>query len=61
MRSRRDGQWAISHDGRHLAVPRGLGTSECVALARFKLSWESFVTSLVREWKTLNVSALLLS
>ncbi|KAI9455783.1 hypothetical protein BJY52DRAFT_1278584 [Lactarius psammicola] len=32
------------------------------ALARFKLSWESFVASLVREWKTLNVlSALLLS
>ena len=32
------------------------------SLARFKLSWESFVASLVREWKTLNVlSALLLS
>ena len=32
------------------------------ALARFKLSWESFVDALVREWKTLNVlSALLLS
>ncbi|KAH9012882.1 hypothetical protein EDB84DRAFT_1444481 [Lactarius hengduanensis] len=32
------------------------------ALARFKLSWETFVASLVREWKTLNVlSALLLS
>jgi hypothetical protein len=32
------------------------------ALARFKLSWENFVESLVREWKTLNVlSALLLS
>jgi hypothetical protein len=32
------------------------------ALARFKRSWESFVESLVREWKTLNVlSALLLS
>ncbi|KAF8256363.1 hypothetical protein EI94DRAFT_1711735, partial [Lactarius quietus] len=32
------------------------------ALARFKLSWEGFVASLVREWKTLNVlSALLLS
>ena len=32
------------------------------ALARFKRSWESFVDSLVREWKTLNVlSALLLS
>ena len=25
------------------------------SLARFKLSWESFVASLVREWKTLNV------
>src|SRR5712671_5329585 len=32
------------------------------ALARFKHSWEDFVDSLVREWKTLNVlSALLLS
>jgi hypothetical protein len=32
------------------------------ALARFKGSWESFVDSLVREWKTLNVlSALLLT
>jgi hypothetical protein len=32
------------------------------ALARFKGSWEGFVESLVREWKTLNVlSALLLS
>jgi len=32
------------------------------ALARFKGSWENFVDSLVREWKTLNVlSALLLS
>ncbi|KAI9510994.1 hypothetical protein F5148DRAFT_975952 [Russula earlei] len=32
------------------------------ALARFKHSWENFVDSLVREWKTLNVlSALLLS
>jgi hypothetical protein len=32
------------------------------ALARFKRSWENFVESLVREWKTLNVlSALLLS
>ena len=32
------------------------------ALARFKRSWESFVDSLVKEWKTLNVlSALLLS
>lgn len=32
------------------------------ALARFKRSWEGFVDSLVREWKTLNVlSALLLS
>jgi hypothetical protein len=32
------------------------------ALARFKRSWEDFVDSLVREWKTLNVlSALLLS
>jgi len=32
------------------------------ALARFKGSWEGFVDSLVREWKTLNVlSALLLS
>ena len=32
------------------------------ALARFKRSWENFVDSLVREWKTLNVlSALLLS
>ncbi|KAN0141546.1 hypothetical protein V8E53_000008 [Lactarius tabidus] len=31
-------------------------------LGRFKLSWEGFVASLVREWKTLNVlSALLLS
>lgn len=32
------------------------------ALIRFKNSWETFVDSLVREWKTLNVvSALLLS
>lgn len=32
------------------------------ALARFKRSWEGFVDSLVREWKTLNVlSALLLT
>ncbi|GLB33212.1 hypothetical protein LshimejAT787_0100970 [Lyophyllum shimeji] len=32
------------------------------ALIRFKLSWEAFVDSLLREWKTLNVvSALLLS
>jgi hypothetical protein len=32
------------------------------ALARFKRSWEHFVDSLMREWKTLNVlSALLLS
>ncbi|KAG6833008.1 hypothetical protein H0H87_012594 [Tephrocybe sp. NHM501043] len=32
------------------------------ALIRFKHSWEAFVDSLVREWKTLNVvSALLLS
>lgn len=32
------------------------------ALVRFKRSWENFVDSLVREWKTLNVlSALLLS
>lgn len=32
------------------------------ALARFKFSWENFVDSLIREWKTLNVvSALLLS
>ncbi|KAI0059345.1 hypothetical protein BV25DRAFT_1860623 [Artomyces pyxidatus] len=32
------------------------------ALARFKYSWEAFVDTLVREWKTLNVvSALLLS
>jgi hypothetical protein len=32
------------------------------ALARFKVSWEAFIDSLLREWKTLNVvSALLLS
>jgi hypothetical protein len=32
------------------------------ALARFKSSWEAFIDSLLREWKTLNiVSALLLS
>lgn len=32
------------------------------ALARFKNSWEAFIDSLLREWKTLNiVSALLLS
>ncbi|KAI5996536.1 hypothetical protein F5J12DRAFT_852910 [Pisolithus orientalis] len=32
------------------------------ALVRFKSSWESFIDSLLREWKTLNiVSALLLS
>ncbi|KAF5391240.1 hypothetical protein D9757_003010 [Collybiopsis confluens] len=32
------------------------------ALVRFKLSWEGFIDSLMREWKTLNVvSALLLS
>nr|GAT50483.1 tartrate transporter [Mycena chlorophos] len=32
------------------------------ALVRFKHSWEDFVTSLIKEWKTLNVvSALLLS
>jgi hypothetical protein len=32
------------------------------ALARFKQSWEAFVDTLMREWKTLNVlSALLLS
>jgi hypothetical protein len=32
------------------------------ALMRFKYSWEMFVDSLLREWKTLNVvSALLLS
>ena len=32
------------------------------ALARFKLSWEQFVDSLMREWKTFNlVSALLLA
>lgn len=31
-------------------------------LARFKNSWEEFIDSLLREWKTLNVvSALLLS
>ncbi|KAH9027954.1 hypothetical protein EDB85DRAFT_2074698 [Lactarius pseudohatsudake] len=30
------------------------------ALARFKLSWETFVASLVREWKTLNVLSALL-
>lgn len=30
------------------------------ALARFKFSWEQFIDSLLREWKTLNlVSALL--
>ena len=32
------------------------------ALAKFKNSWEEFIDSLLREWKTLNVvSALLLS
>ena len=32
------------------------------ALVRFKYSWEAFIDSLLREWKTLNlVSALLLS
>ncbi|KAJ6473208.1 hypothetical protein C8R45DRAFT_835429 [Mycena sanguinolenta] len=32
------------------------------ALVRFKHSWEDFITSLIKEWKTLNVvSALLLS
>ncbi|KAF7331048.1 hypothetical protein MVEN_02445100 [Mycena venus] len=32
------------------------------ALVRFKYSWEVFITSLIKEWKTLNVvSALLLS
>ncbi len=32
------------------------------ALMRFKVSWETFIDSLMREWKTLNlVSALLLS
>ena len=32
------------------------------ALVRFKISWEDFIDSLIREWKTLNVvSALLLS
>jgi hypothetical protein len=32
------------------------------ALVRFKNSWEAFIDSLLREWKTLNVvSALLLS
>ena len=32
------------------------------ALIRFKASWETFIDSLMREWKTLNVvSALLLS
>lgn len=32
------------------------------ALSRFKVSWEDFIDSVIREWKTLNVvSALLLS
>ena len=32
------------------------------ALARFKISWENFVDTLMREWKTFNlVSALLLA
>lgn len=32
------------------------------ALSRFKVSWEEFVDSVMKEWKTLNlVSALLLS
>lgn len=30
------------------------------ALSRFKQSWESFVDSLVREWKTLNLVSVLL-
>lgn len=31
------------------------------ALARFKSSWEDFVDSLIREWKTLNVVSALIS
>lgn len=30
------------------------------ALARFKHSWEQFVDSLIREWKTLNLVSVLL-
>ena len=31
-----------------------------LSLARFKLSWDGFIASLVREWKTLNVLVALL-
>ncbi|KAG6894776.1 hypothetical protein C0992_004732 [Termitomyces sp. T32_za158] len=49
--------------GPHLPLPEEWTTPHVSpALIRFKNSWEVFVDSLIREWKTLNVvSALLLS
>ncbi|KAF8976374.1 hypothetical protein BDQ17DRAFT_1187516, partial [Cyathus striatus] len=39
--------------------PGGGGVSP--ALVRFKYSWEAFVDSLLREWKTLNLTSALLA
>lgn len=51
------------HSGPVLPFPEEWNNSNVSpALVRFKLSWESFIESLLREWKTFNlVSALLLS
>ncbi|KAF8173814.1 hypothetical protein K438DRAFT_1771979 [Mycena galopus ATCC 62051] len=49
----------------HIPLPTPAEWTSAVvspALVRFKHSWEGFITSLIKEWKTLNVvSALLLS
>ncbi|KAF8999374.1 hypothetical protein BDQ17DRAFT_751600 [Cyathus striatus] len=39
----------------------GLGGGMSPALVRFKYSWEAFVDSLLREWKTLNLTSALLA
>ncbi|KAH9936823.1 uncharacterized protein BXZ73DRAFT_89312 [Epithele typhae] len=61
--------YATPPQGVHRALSRGIPFPEeweppvvSPALARFKISWEQFIDSLLREWKTLNlVSALLLA
>lgn len=56
-------QWKDRPHGAQQAIAWNIEPSSVSpALANFKLSWEGFIDSLMREWKTLNlVSVLLLS
>jgi hypothetical protein len=68
-KGRRDGPryHGVRGGTRVVAATSGRGArseTECTvtpAMRRFKLSWEMFIESLLREWKTLNVVSALLA